>query len=557
MKTFLLSASFLLVCALCSAQIPNAGFELWDFQPVPLQWTTNSHPLTLPPYDPYIVKQDTERYAGNYAANFHANGVLKPYATATFPVNIHPNNLSLYYKLSFPPCVNNNGFPQKDTASILVELLNGTAVVDSGYWESITTSFNYSQLVIPISQNATAFDSCRITIQGGRVFGGCGIIAASTEFKVDQLELKYSAHTGCIDSSQICLSCHCITVYNPVCGCDGITYTNSCFASIAGVTSWSQGACDTTSTIDSCQLKGVVVQGVECLLIHDFQSGNELMPCSMPAGAVWQLGDTVFYDYTTTSCISICQQGVNADFTCFTRLSHPDTLPAGGDCMAHFTYTRVRDTVTFSNQSTAANISSYSWSFGDGDTSAQQNPVHRFVQDSAFRVCLTVTGTDSAGHNCTSTFCDTISISHNCIDSSLLCLFPLCCDFVPQLPVCGCDSVTYPNPCQATSLYGVSSYYIGHCVTTGITAVSSPADIHISPNPAKDLIRVMYETSHAGSSEMVITNILGQCVKYLPRAFETTGRHSADINIADLQKGIYLLEIKTETDRKLKKFVAE
>ena len=35
----------------------------------------------------------------------------------------------------------------------------------------------------------------------------------------------------------------CIEIYQPVCGCNNETYSNSCYASRDGVTSWSEGEC--------------------------------------------------------------------------------------------------------------------------------------------------------------------------------------------------------------------------------------------------------------------------------------------------------------------------
>ncbi|MFK7932655.1 MAG: Kazal-type serine protease inhibitor domain-containing protein [Saprospiraceae bacterium] len=48
---------------------------------------------------------------------------------------------------------------------------------------------------------------------------------------------------NCIDESKI-KDAPCVKIYKPVCGCDEQTYSNSCMAENAGVTKWTNGKCD-------------------------------------------------------------------------------------------------------------------------------------------------------------------------------------------------------------------------------------------------------------------------------------------------------------------------
>ena len=47
----------------------------------------------------------------------------------------------------------------------------------------------------------------------------------------------------CIDSNLIGNADECIEIYDPVCGCDGITYDNYCVADSSGITSYVDGEC--------------------------------------------------------------------------------------------------------------------------------------------------------------------------------------------------------------------------------------------------------------------------------------------------------------------------
>ena len=78
----------------------------------------------------------------------------------------------------------------------------------------------------------------------------------------------------------------------------------------------------------------------------------------------------------------------------------PTALPT-----ANFSFAKEGNTVTFTN--TSVNSDSYSWDFGDGNTSSDENPVHTYAGEGEYTV--TLVATDAAGN--TSETTQTVTIS--------------------------------------------------------------------------------------------------------------------------------------------------
>jgi len=103
------------------------------------------------------------------------------------------------------------------------------------------------------------FGLCAMPLGVARVNGlcqplsGCGMYAGGVNYQgafFESIEeCVFACAEECVNDQLLELGwvVDCITLWDPVCGCDGTTYGNSCLATyIGGVTSWASGECPTT-----------------------------------------------------------------------------------------------------------------------------------------------------------------------------------------------------------------------------------------------------------------------------------------------------------------------
>ncbi len=208
---------------------------------------------------------------------------------------------------------------------------------------------------------------------------------------------------GCVDPSLINLNVPCPEIYDPVCGCDGITYSNTCEAqNYGGVTSWTSGPCNGGS---GCVDSSMIDPSIMCIALYDPVCGCDGITYGNACEAENWYGIT---SWTPGPC--------NGGNGCIdTSMIDPSIM-----CPAVFDPVCGCDGITYGNACEAEN-----W----------------------YGITSWTPGACGGGSGC--------------IDSSLMNIGIQC----PAIyePVCGCDGITYENTCFATNYGGVTSWIPGPC----------------------------------------------------------------------------------------------
>ena len=229
--------------------------------------------------------------------------------------------------------------------------------------------------------------------------------------------------TNCIDPNLIDTNVMCQQIYNPVCGCDSVTYPNPCVAeNYFGVTSYTYGACGSTST--SCQADftamniGFNPNAVPVVMqFTDMSAGNA-------NNWIWDFGDGTtgtgqypVHSYTVPgtylACLTIEEIDAAGTIVCtdiYCDSVWADTIGINPpSCYAYFWSNQVSasDSTFFTNSSTGAANATYFWDFGDNTFSTDENPVHLYVQSGTYYACLTIMDSTT---NCFDTYCSVITV---------------------------------------------------------------------------------------------------------------------------------------------------
>ncbi len=225
-------------------------------------------------------------------------------------------------------------------------------------------------------------------------------------------------------------------------------------------------------------------------------------------------GHTYAEPGTYLVCLTITDDGGCTSHVCHHVIVHHLVSNA---CHAAFTVHpgAANLDLQFTNSSSGTGIhTTYSWEFGDGTTSTEENPQHTYAHAGHFTVCLFITDTTTG---CTSHSCHTVNVhhvgNHHPHHSQH-----------PQEEVAAAPKVG-PNKDRTTPSFRKMSVY---------------------PNPAVSAIYVVYQVEVAAPVKFELYSLTGARVLTLEEKAQPAGAYTEAIPVGNLVPGVYMLKITVD-----------
>ncbi len=271
------------------------------------------------------------------------------------------------------------------------------------------------------------------------------------------------------------------------------------------------------------------------------------------------VGGDITHIYDVGGGYEVCLTIITVDSCIDTHCEeiHIEGEPA--PCTAGFEIESIEETpdgwvfnFTNTSEGTGPGSEIYHWTFGDGGVSDGVDPEHLYTEPGIYLICVTI---GEFGADCYDEYCEEIFIGgdDDCIDSTMIVPGEDCSG--DEVPVCGCDGITYENACVAQYHHGVMFFTEGACDLTTIVEENIFAGVLLSPNPAQNEVNIKYTLLSDAEVKIDIVDLIGKQLTQIYNQQSIAGIYNFQYNTTDLAASIYSVRISAGADQTVQKLV--